>query len=134
MSASVSSSSFHRESKSSSQYHSRLRTGLLKTNSSHCSKVALMVPIVPGLGFAVRDRTFKLLATTGVGVEKVTSISGMRFGRSMLEESDLTHALLDFHHRRTADHDGATRPLRSAVLLLPTGRSGSRDALAAAHR
>ena len=43
---------------------------------------------------------------TGVGVEKVTSISGMRFGRSMLEGSDLTHALLDSHHRRTADHDG----------------------------
>jgi hypothetical protein len=27
------------------------------------------------------------LLLTGVGVEKVTSISGMRFGRSMLEES-----------------------------------------------
>jgi hypothetical protein len=25
------------------------------------------------------------------------------------------------------DHDGATRPLRSTVLLLPPGRSGSRD-------
>ena len=56
-----------------------------------------------------------------MGVEKVTSISGMRFGRSMLEESDLAHALLDSHHRRTADHDGATRPLRSAVLLLSAG-------------
>jgi hypothetical protein len=28
-----------------------------------------------------------LLAQSGVGVEKVTSISGMRFVRSMLEES-----------------------------------------------
>src|ERR1035441_9850478 len=49
MSASVSSSASHREPKSSSQYHPRLRTGWLKTNSSHCSKVALIVPIVPGL-------------------------------------------------------------------------------------
>src|ERR1700727_135152 len=75
-----------------------------------------------------------LLAIYPVGVEKVTSISGMRFSGSMVEESDLTHALLDSHHRRTADHDGATRPLRSAVLLLPTGRSDSRDSPAAAHR
>src|SRR3984957_1644271 len=50
MSESVSSRAPHRESKSSSQYHSRFRTGLLKTNSSHCSKVALIGPIVPGLG------------------------------------------------------------------------------------
>src|ERR1035438_3278739 len=51
-----------------------------------------------------------------VGVEKVTSISEMRFGRSMLERSDPAHALLDSDRRRPADHDGATRPLRSAVL------------------
>jgi hypothetical protein len=43
----------------------------------------------------------------------------------MLEESDLAHALFDSDRRRLADHDGATRPLRSAVLLLPSGRSGS---------
>src|SRR5271169_1544139 len=61
----------------------------------------------------------------GVGVEKGTSISRMRFSRSMLEGSDPTHALVDSHRRRTADHDGATRPLRSAVLLLPPGRSSS---------
>src|SRR5207302_1041635 len=30
-------------------------------------------------------------------------------------------------------YDGATRPLRSAVLLLSPGRSGSRDSSAAAH-
>src|ERR1035438_2443760 len=60
-----------------------------------------------------------------VGVEKVTEISRMRFSRSMLEGSDPAHALLDSDRRRTADHDGATRPLRSAVLLLPAGRSGS---------
>ena len=45
----------------------------------------------------------------------------------MLEGSDPAHALFDSHRRRPADHDGATRPLRSAVLLLPPGRSGSRD-------
>jgi hypothetical protein len=28
----------------------------LKTNSSHCSKVALIVPIVAGLGYAPIDR------------------------------------------------------------------------------
>src|SRR6266567_7795949 len=38
-----------------------------------------------------------------------------------------SHALFDSDRRRPADHDGATRPLRSAVLLLPPGRSGSRD-------
>ena len=43
----------------------------------------------------------------------------------MLEESDPAHALFDSHRRRPADHDGATRPHRSAVLLLPPGRSGS---------
>src|ERR1044071_2303662 len=59
-----------------------------------------------------------------VGVEKVTSISRMRFSRSMLEGS-IRHALLDSHRRRPADHDGATRPLRSSVLLLPFGRSSS---------
>src|SRR4051812_37198698 len=47
----------------------------------------------------------------------------MRFSRSMLEGSDGTHALVDSHCRRPADHDGATRPLRSSVLLLPPGRS-----------
>jgi transposase len=36
----------------------------------------------------------------------------------MLEESDPAHALFDSHRWRPADHDGATRPLRSAVLLL----------------
>ena len=45
----------------------------------------------------------------------------------MLEESDPAHALFDSHRRRTADHDGATRPLRIAVLLFPPGRSGSRE-------
>jgi hypothetical protein len=30
-----------------------------------------------------------------VGVEKVTSISRMRFSRTMLEESDPAHALFD---------------------------------------
>src|ERR1700686_1617365 len=69
-----------------------------------------------------------------VGVEKVTEISRMRFSRSMLEGSDPAHALLDSHRRRPADHDGAKRPLRSAVLLLPPGRSSSRGASAAAHR
>ena len=33
----------------------------------------------------------------------------------MLGESDPAHALLDFDRRRSADRDGATRPLRSAV-------------------
>src|SRR6476620_11091899 len=47
----------------------------------------------------------------------------------MLEGSDPGYALLDSHRRRPADHDGATRPLRSAVLLLPPGRSGSRTHL-----
>jgi hypothetical protein len=37
----------------------------------------------------------------------------------MLEERNPSHAALDFHSRRPADHDGAPRPLRSAVLLLP---------------
>jgi transposase len=45
----------------------------------------------------------------------------VRFSKSVLEESIPAHALLDFHHRRPADHDGATRPLRSIVLLLPFG-------------
>jgi hypothetical protein len=39
---------------------------------------------------------------TGVGVEKVTSISGMRFSRSMLEGS-IDHALFDSDRRRPAD-------------------------------
>jgi hypothetical protein len=34
----------------------------------------------------------------------------MRFSRSMLEESDPADALFDSDRRRTADHDGATRP------------------------
>jgi hypothetical protein len=54
--------------------------------------------------------------------------------RSMLKESDPAHVLFDSDRRRTADHDGATRPLRSAVLLLPPGRSGSRESSAAADR
>jgi len=33
----------------------------------------------------------------------------------MLEESDPAHALFDSDCRRPADHDGATRPFRSAV-------------------
>jgi len=33
----------------------------------------------------------------------------------MLEESDPDHAPLDSHHRRPADHDGATRPLRRST-------------------
>ena len=37
------------------------------------------------------------LLLTGVGVEKVTSISGMGMSRSMLEGSDSSHALLDFN-------------------------------------
>jgi len=41
-----------------------------------------------------------------VGVEKVISISRMRFSRSMLEGKDPCHAALDFHLRRPADHDG----------------------------
>src|SRR5271169_1077198 len=51
----------------------------------------------------------------------------------MLEES-IRHALLDSDRRRLADHDGTTRPLRSVVLLLPPGRSGSRNPPATAHR
>ncbi len=48
----------------------------------------------------------------------------MRFSESMLEGGvSSSHAALDFHLRRPADHDGATLPLRSVVLLLPTGRS-----------
>src|SRR5580700_9904250 len=69
------------------------------------------------------------LTKTGVGVEKVTSISRMKVSRSMLEGSDPAHALFDSHSRRPADHDGTTRPYRSAVLLLPPGRSSSRDHL-----
>src|SRR6266496_1211395 len=64
-------------------------------------------------------------------VEKVTSINRMRFRESMLV---LFHAALDFDFRRPADHDGATRPFRSAVLVLPPGRSGSREPSAAADR
>ena len=41
----------------------------------------------------------------------------MRLGRSVLEES-IVHALFDSDSRRSADHDGATRRFRSAVLLL----------------
>jgi hypothetical protein len=69
-----------------------------------------------------------------VGVEKVTSISGMRFGRSMVEESDLpmlcwiliTGGLLIM----MGQHD------RSEALFyyFRLRRSGSRDAPAAAHR
>src|SRR5437870_9458163 len=44
------------------------------------------------------------------------------------------HVLLDDHSRRCANHDGATFPFRSVVLLFPPGRSGSGDAFAAAHR
>jgi hypothetical protein len=47
------------------------------------------------------------LAQYLVGVEKVTSISRMKFSRGMLEES-ISHALFDSHRRRPADHDGAT--------------------------
>ena len=39
----------------------------------------------------------------------------------MLEKAS-THALFDSYRRRPADHDGATRPLQSIVLLLPPGR------------
>src|SRR5437762_591992 len=45
--------------------------------------------------------------------------------RKHVRRNHLFHALLDFHFRRTADHDGATRPLRSVVLLLPSGGSSS---------
>src|SRR5580704_9920987 len=34
-------------------------------------------------------------------------------------EGSIRHALFDSDRRRPADHDGATRPLRSIVLLLP---------------
>jgi hypothetical protein len=52
------------------------------------------------------------LTQSGVGVEKVTSISRMRFSGSMLEEGDSAHALLDPNRRRPAAYDGATRPFR----------------------
>ena len=35
-----------------------------------------------------------------------------------VEESDIVDALFDSHRRRPDYYDGATRPLRSAVLLL----------------
>jgi hypothetical protein len=60
------------------------------------------------------------LLLTGVGVEKVMSISRVRISRRVLEEN-IRHALFDSDRRRAADHDGATRPLRSAVLLLSAG-------------
>src|SRR5262249_25573048 len=37
--------------------------------------------------------------------------------------------LLDFNPRGSADHDGAPRPLRSIVLLLPPGRPSSENHL-----
>jgi hypothetical protein len=48
----------------------------------------------------------------------------VRVGLSLFTRSLIPcHATLDFHLRRPADHDGAPRPLRSVVLLLPSGRS-----------
>ena len=44
-----------------------------------------------------------------VGVEKVTEISRLNGGKSVVEEGELPrHALLDHHSRRRANHDGAT--------------------------
>src|SRR5262249_18338606 len=73
------------------------------------------------------------MTLSGVGVEKVTSISGLRISRSMLEGS-IRHALFDSDRWRPVDHDGATRPFRSAVLLLPPGRPDPRNPPAAADR
>ena len=53
---------------------------------------------------------------TPVGVEKVTEIGRSGFSRSTLEESDPAHGLFDSDRRRPADHDGATRPFRSAII------------------
>src|ERR1700687_950701 len=67
--------------------------------------------------------------------EKVAGISRLNGSKSMVKEGGSScHALLDHHSRRRANHDGATLPFRSAVLLLPPGRAGSRDSSAAAHR
>src|SRR5262249_27532703 len=44
------------------------------------------------------------------------------------------HALFDSDRWRPVDHDGATRPFRSAVLLLPPGRPDPRNPPAAADR
>ncbi len=65
--------------------------------------------------------TLSYLSQLVVGVEKVTSISRMKLGRSMLEEKH-SRALFDSHRRRPADHDGATHPFGAVVLLLPPGR------------
>jgi Transposase IS66 family/Transposase domain (DUF772) len=53
----------------------------------------------------------------------------VRFSESVLEGVIPSHAALDFNVRRPADHDGAPRPLRSAVLLLPARRQHSRKHL-----
>ena len=66
---------------------------------------------------------------TPVGVEKVTVIGKRSGGRSVVKGSNPYHALLHHHSRRRADHDGATFPFRSIVLLLPTGRSGENHLL-----
>src|SRR4030095_16155281 len=91
-------------------------------------------PFLVGFSTTNFTRVWEPTLLWNVGVEKVTSISRLRFSRSMLEESELAHALVDSHRRRPANHDGATRPLRSSVLLLSPGRSGPRKPSAAADR
>jgi hypothetical protein len=63
-----------------------------------------------------------------VGVEKVTSISGIRFARGMLEESDLSHALLDSYHRRTfflaVAVFSSSASARPSVYVVAVGQSG----------
>ena len=65
----------------------------------------------------------------GVGVEKVTVINRQRYSLSMLEGRVPAHVFLDFHCRRPANYDEATRSFGSIVLLLPSGRSSENHLL-----
>jgi SAM-dependent methyltransferase len=61
------------------------------------------------------------------------TLSSSPFRTSSYQGGVPAHAVLDHHSRRRTHHDGATLPFRSVVLLLPSGRSSSRDSSVAAH-
>src|SRR5215472_10032458 len=74
---------------------------------------------------ALPPRVYRIVVETPAWVLKKSLRSAGKISKSMLKGNVPSHAALDFDPRRPADHDGTPRPLRSVVLLLPSGRSGS---------
>ena len=69
------------------------------------------------------------LFLTGVSVEKVPQLMLVAGQCSGYKQARVRDAAVERYIRRPAAHDGTPIPLRSVVLLLPPGRSGSENHL-----